>query len=143
MADVIKLPSPQRPLGADEAAQAETEHKQRLFDWCDALLKTLGYTKKVSAAKSILELHRTALDADSAEVALAIRDALHPASGRREEHFRHLKEGAIKQVLKARFTQLKRDREAELKKRRPASKPSWEDDLILDPKDWQHQAGRC
>jgi predicted P-loop ATPase len=134
MADVIKLPPPSQPIGADEAAQTETEHKQRLFDWCDALLKSLGYTKKVNAARSILELHRIALDADSAEVALAIRDALHPASGRREEHFRHLKEEAIKQVLKARFAQLKRDRETELKKRRPASKPSWEDDLILDPK---------
>jgi hypothetical protein len=125
MADVIKLPPPSQPIGADEAAQTETEHKQRLFDWCDALLKSLGYTKKVNAARSILELHRIALDADSAEVALAIRDALHPASGRREEHFRHLKEEAIKQVLKARFAQLKRDRETELKKRRPASKPSY------------------
>jgi hypothetical protein len=100
MADVIKLPPPTRPIGADEAARIETEHKQRLFDWCDELLKALGYTKKVRAARTILELHRIVLDAESAEVTLAIRDTLHPASGRCAEHFRHLKEAAIKQVLK-------------------------------------------
>jgi putative DNA primase/helicase len=131
MADVIKLPPPQRPLGADEAAQAETEHKQRLFDWGDAVLKHLGFTKKVTAARSVLALHSITFDTESVEVALAIRDALHPASGRREEHFHRLKEGTLKGVLKARFAQMKRDRETELKKRRPSPKP-WEDDLILD-----------
>ncbi len=42
----------------------------------------------------------------SAEVTLAIRDALHPASGPRQEHFRGLKEGGLKQILKNRFAEL-------------------------------------
>ena len=56
--------------------------------------KALGLDKAVAAARSIEELRRITLDVDSAEIALAIRDALHPASGQRQEHFRGLRKAA-------------------------------------------------
>jgi predicted P-loop ATPase len=90
--------------------------------------------KAVADAKSIEELRNITFDADSAEVALAIRDALHPASGERAAaHFRGLKEGSLKQVLKNRFTELKKAREAELRGHKKQS--DWTDGLRLDKDD--------
>ena len=83
----------------------------------------------MAAARSIEELRRVTFNADSAEVALAIRDALHPASGHRQEHFRGLKEGGLKLILKNRFAELKKTREAALRRRK---QPDWTDQLILD-----------
>ena len=131
MVDVIKLPVPasQGANDADDHARAETQRNRRLFDWADGVLKRLGLDKAVSAAKSIEELHRLTLDVDSAEIALAIRDALHPASDRRQEHFRGLKEGGLKLILKNRLTELKKTREAILRRNK---QPDWTDKLILD-----------
>jgi hypothetical protein len=81
---------------ADEHARKDTERSRRLFDWADAVLKRLGLDKAVTAAKSIEELGRVALDTDSAEITLAIRDALHPASGKPQDHFRGLTAGGFK-----------------------------------------------
>src|SRR5262249_7940547 len=67
----------------------------------------------------------------SAEVTLAIRDALRPASGRRQQHFDGLREGGLKQILKNRFVKLKKTREAKLRRGR-GKQPDWTDDLILD-----------
>jgi hypothetical protein len=55
MVNVINLPVP-ASQGADEHARADTERKQRLFDWADAVLKTLRLDKAVAAARSIQEL---------------------------------------------------------------------------------------
>ena len=119
MVELIKLPVP-ASQDADDYARADTQRNQRLFDWADGVLKRLGLDKAVAAAKSIEELRRITLDVDSAEIALAIRDALHPASGDRQEHFRGLKEGGLKLILKNRFAELKKTREAVLRRRQTA-----------------------
>ena len=111
---------------ADEHARADTERNQRLFDWADAVLKRLRLDKAVAAARSIEELRAVTFNADSAEITLAIRDALHPASGHRQEHFRGLKEGGLKLILKNRFAELKKTREAALRRRK---QPDWTDHL--------------
>jgi predicted P-loop ATPase len=130
MADVLKLPVP-TSQGADEHARADTQRNQQLFDWADALLKKFGLDKAVTAAKSIEQLRNVTLDMESAEITLAIRDALYPASGQRQEHFRGLRAGGLKQILKNRFAEMKKVREAALRrgKRRQSD---WTDDLILD-----------
>ena len=130
MVDPIKLPVPAPPPNADAHARADTQRNQRLFDWAEAVLKRLGLDKAVAAARSIEELRRITLDVDSAEIALAIRDALHPASGHRQEHFRGLREGGLKVILKNRFTELKKTREGALKRGKPPD--DWTDRLILN-----------
>jgi len=127
---VVKLPVPaSQDAHADEHARADTERSRRLFDWADGVLRQLGLNKAVAAVGSIEELRNITFDADSAEVALAIRDALHPASGERAEHFRGLSAGSLKQILKNRFTALKKTREKELRR---GKQPDWTADLILD-----------
>jgi hypothetical protein len=123
---LIPVPTSQ---GADEYAQADTQRNQRLFDWADAVLKSLRLDKAVAAAKSIEELSRVTFNANNARVTLAIRDALHPTRGPRQEHFRGLKEGSLKLILKNRFTELKKTREKALRRRR---QPDWTEQLILD-----------
>jgi predicted P-loop ATPase len=131
MADPIKLPIPTPPPNADAHARADTERKKGLFEWAEGLLEALGLDKTIAAARSIDELRRIALDVDSAEIALELRDALHPASGQRQEHFRGLKESSLKAILRIRFAAWKKDREAALR-RGKAPKSDWADQLILD-----------
>jgi predicted P-loop ATPase len=128
MVKVISLPVPVSQ-DAEDHARADTLRNQRLFDWADAVLKRLRLDKAVAAAKSIEELRRVTLNVDSAEVALAIRDALFPASSHRQEYFRGLKGGGLKLILKNRFAELKKTREAVLRRRK---QPDWTDRLILD-----------
>lgn len=133
MVKVVKLPVATSE-GADSYADADTELRRRLFEWADAVLQKLDLDKAVRAAKSIEELRRVRLDVDSVEVALAIRDALHPTSGHRQEHFRGLKEGTLKRILENRFNDLKKDRENILRRKKPAE-AAWEAKLILDKDD--------
>jgi predicted P-loop ATPase len=128
MVEVVHLPVSQP---ADERA---TERNHRLFDWAFAVLQRIGIDKIVAQAKTIEELHGIILDLKDAEIALAVRDALHPASGDREEHFRGLREGGLKLIIKNRFNNLKKDRERE--QGRPAGRKqrTWDDDLILNKK---------
>ena len=104
MVDPIKLPNPTPPPNADAHARADTERNRRLFDWAEAVLKALGLDMAVAAVRSIEDLRWIALDVNSAEIALALRDALHPTSGQRQEHFRGLREGSLKAILRNRFT---------------------------------------
>jgi predicted P-loop ATPase len=128
---VIKLPVSVSP-DADEHARADTQRNQRLFDWADVVLKKLGLDKEVAAAQSIEKLRNITLDdADPAELILAIRDALHPASGHRQELFRGLTERGLKQILKNRLNELKKTREEVLRRRKP-KQPDWTDQLILN-----------
>jgi predicted P-loop ATPase len=127
----LRLPVP-AAQDADEHARAETQRKAALFDWADAVLKRLGLVAAVTAARSVDELRSVTFKADSAEVTLAIRDALHPASGRRQPYFEGLSAGGLRQVLKSRLDALKKAREAKLRGSRRQSEPNWDDELILD-----------
>src|SRR5271157_1531519 len=117
-----------------EAARTDTERRKRLFDWALGVLQRFGLDKSVAAAGTIEELRSIALDANSAEVILAIRDALHPASGRRrQDHFRGLNEGGLKRILQNQLNALKKDREDALRRRgRRRPSPDWSEKLILD-----------
>jgi predicted P-loop ATPase len=134
MVDVIKLPvpAPQDANDGDDHARAGTQRNRRLFDWAEAVLAKLRLDKAVAAARTVDELRRITFDLDSAEVTLAIRDALHPATGHPQEHFRGLKEGGLKLILKNRFTELKKAQEAILLR---GKQPDWTDKLILDRDD--------
>jgi predicted P-loop ATPase len=125
----FKPPVSTPPPNADAHARADTERNRQLFAWAEGVLKALGLDKAVAAARSIEELRRIALDVNDAEITLAIRDALHPTSGQRQEHFRGLKESSLKLILKNRFADLKKAREATLRRGKP---PDWADQLILD-----------
>jgi predicted P-loop ATPase len=129
MAKLINLPTPVT-LDADAHARADSERAKGLFAWADAVLKQIGLTKAVATARSIEELRRVTFNAESAEVILAIRDALHPASGQRAKHFIGLREGGLKQILKNRFAELKKSREGTLRGGR--KQPDWTAQLILD-----------
>ena len=129
MGDIIPVSFPE---SAEDRAFANAERHQRLFDWAAAVLEQLGLTKAVNAASTILELNAVTFDSNSAEVAMAIQDALHPASGRREKHFQGLKDSNLKQILKNRFDDLKKDR-AKVLRNQGKSKPDWTEELILDP----------
>ncbi len=120
------------PTEADEHARAETERRQRLFKWALGVLKRLGLDKAVAVAGSLEELRGLSVDPKSADVILAIRDALHPASGRRQDHFRGLNPGALTHILRNRLNALKKDREEVLRRRGRKPGPDWSDELILD-----------
>jgi hypothetical protein len=126
-------------IGAEAHAQAETERKRKLFAWADAVLQQLGLTAKVARAQSIDDLRKIIFDINDVGVELAIRDALHPAAGPRAEHFTGMRGGALKRLLKKRFDELKKDREAKLLHGPTgaaggtrSSPHSWTNDLKLD-----------
>ena len=133
------LPFKPPPPGTQEYANAETERKNRLFEWADHLLRRLDLAKRIADANSFDELREITFDADAVDVELAIGDSLHPAGGRKADHFVGIKEGTLKRLLKKRFNELKKEREAELL-RGPAaggkkrSNYNWTDDLKLDDK---------
>jgi Virulence-associated protein E len=131
--NLIPFPEPDAKARAD----AETELKKRLFAWADGVLQRLGLTAKVAQARSFDDLRKITLDVDDVDVELAIHNALHPAGGQRAEHFVGLKAGALKRLLKLRFTETKKDREAELLRgrgQRSSTAHSWTSDIKLDAK---------
>jgi predicted P-loop ATPase len=136
MADVIKLPRQGQQDGSSDHANAgsDAERQQRLFDWAFEVLQGLGLVQALANAISIEELQRITFDADRTEVILAIRNALRPPDGHRQEHFDGLREGALKKILKNRFNDLKRDREKELLGggAQSSSTPDWTAELIFD-----------
>jgi predicted P-loop ATPase len=131
MADekIIQLPVPVA-LDADDRVHADDRRNQRLFDWARGVLNRLGLDRAIAQARTIDELRRIVLDLEDGRIVLAIRDALHPASGERQEHFRGLREGSLKRVLRNQFNDLKEDREKKLRGR--ASHEDWSAELILD-----------
>jgi hypothetical protein len=108
MAKVVRLPV---PVGqdAEAGAHADNERKHRLFAWANTVLRQLGLDRAVLKANSLEALRRITLDVDSVDVLLAIRDALHPTNSPRQEHFRGLRGGGLKQILKNRFAELKKN----------------------------------
>ena len=99
---------------AEGHARAETERKRKLFEWADQVLVQLGHAAKVAQANSFDDLRKIKFDAEDIQVELAIRDALHPSSGKKADHFTGIREGALKRLLKLRFNEMKSAREAEL-----------------------------
>ena len=133
---VIPFPEP----GPEEHARAETERKRALFAWADTVLQQLGIAAQVAQAQTLDELRKIVLDIDDVDIALAINEALHPTAGSRAKHFAGMKAGTLKRLLKTRFTELKKTREAELLGRtgttsgQRTSAHTWTQDLKLDAK---------
>jgi hypothetical protein len=131
MARIVRLPV---PLDSDDHARAtNAERTRRLFEWAATVLRNLGLATAVAQATSVAELRGITLNVDGAEVSLAIRDALHPATGDRQDHFHGLREGTLKKILKNRLADLKRDREKVLRRRAGAER-DWTDELMLNAK---------
>jgi predicted P-loop ATPase len=131
--NLIPFPGPD----AEAHARAETERKLELFAWADGVLQQLGLADKVAQATSLDDLRKITFDADNVYVDLAIREALHPAGGRRAEHFAGMKAGSLKRLLKKRFDEMKKDRETELKHGRGGKRsasPDWTNNIKLDAK---------
>ena len=132
------LPFKPPPPGAEEHARAETERKNRLFAWVDATLEQLGVTQRIADATSFDELRKVIFDVNTVDVELAIRDALHPGSGRKADFLAGMKEGMLKRLLRKRFSELRREREEQLKSGRGTasggrrSTYNWTSDLKLD-----------
>jgi hypothetical protein len=103
-------------------------------DWALTTLAGLGFTAAIASAATLLALRGIVFDQDASPVELAIRDALHPASGAREEHLRGLRENSLKRLLKSYFNGLVEDRTAQLLRDRDAGQGTWTDGLITDPK---------
>jgi hypothetical protein len=131
MTEVIQLPV-RTSTDADEHAQADNDRKRRLFDWALDVLKILGLDKAVTRAASIAELRAITLDLECTGITLAIRDALYPETGCRLDHFKGLREGSLKRILKNRFIELKSSREAKLRRHTRTAGHDWTGDLILD-----------
>jgi predicted P-loop ATPase len=126
------------PLGSEEHARAETQRKQRLFEWADRVLRELGLAERVACASSLDELRKVTFDAEAAEVELAVRAALHPAVGAKDNCFAGLRAGGLKHILRMRFGEMKKQRETQLhggrQGGRQQSAPDWTAELKLDDK---------
>jgi hypothetical protein len=109
-------PSP----GAKEHASAETKRKRMLFAWANTTLEQLGFIKRIADAGSFDELRKVTFDPDAGDIELAIRDALHPASGRKADHLDGTTDGMLKRHLKKCFDERKNERREELKSGRGA-----------------------
>jgi predicted P-loop ATPase len=123
-----------RRRGAEEHAAAETDHKTRLFAWADGVLRELGLAGRIAHADSLDELRKITFDADAAEVEIAIREALRPASGTKPDFLAGYTTGTLKRILRMRFKKMKEDREEQLRSQGSGqqSGPDWTDDLKLD-----------
>jgi predicted P-loop ATPase len=121
------------PISADAHAQAETERKQKLFSWADAILQQLGFAARVAQAQSVSDVRKIVLDVENVDVAVAVNEALHPAVGPRATHFAGLRTETLRRLLKARLADMKRNREAELLGRGGrAHAYSWQSELKFD-----------
>ena len=133
------LPFTPPPPDAEQHARADIQaRKRKLFAWVDATLEQLGVTKRIADAGSFDELRKITFDVKVVDVELAIRDALHPASGRKADHFDGMTEGMLKRLLKRRFDERKNEREEELKSGRDGAGGrqrltyNWAEDLKLN-----------
>jgi hypothetical protein len=130
---------PFTPPGAEQYAKEETERKSRLFAWADRKLLELGYVDRIKQASTLEQLRKVVFDPDAADVALVIREALHPTSGVKADFLEGLRAGTLKRILKNRFDEMKDEREAELQrpgggKQSKKSTYNWVNDLKLDKK---------
>jgi predicted P-loop ATPase len=138
--DIVPQPAPHGSAtngdgqaDAQAGAQADADRQQRLVGWALEVLADLGFTQAIASAATLLALRGIVFDPDDPSVEMKIRDALHPTLGVRQEHFRGLKEGSLKRLLRARFNDQVKDREKELLHGRGSRQPDWTDELITDP----------
>jgi hypothetical protein len=75
------------------------------------------------------------LDVDAPDIVLAIRAALHPASGTRDQHFIGLSKGPLQRILQNRFSEWRKEREEKLGKAGKTRQADWTDQLILGKDD--------
>ncbi len=123
-------------------ARTEDQRQRALFAWADRVLHELGVIERIARANSLVELRRIAFDVNTAEVDLAVRDALRPAHGTQAWFLDGLRAGGLKRILKMRFDDIKADREAELRHGRQGgrqaggqqSTSNWVDELKFDRK---------
>ena len=128
MSEVIKL-----PVNAEQHARAETARKQELFEWGDGVLVKLGYTTRINFAQTVQELNQIIFNPNSVEVMMAIRDALHPATGGpRVEFFVGMNGASLKRLLASRFEETIKNRREALSRDLFGLKPGphWSDDLV-------------
>jgi predicted P-loop ATPase len=123
---IVQLPVPVA-LDSDDRVHADDRRNQQLFDWARGVLSRLGLDRAIAQARTIDDLRRVVLDLEDGRIALAIRDALHPANGERQEHFRGLREGSLKRILRNQFDDLWEDREKKLRGR--AGQEDWTAEL--------------
>ena len=126
-------PAPDAEFQEADPRTAQAERQRRVFEWATAVLTEIGLVAAIAQASTALVLHSIVFDPEAPAVALAIRDALHPAAGERAEHFCGLREGSLKRILRNRFDDLKADRQKELRRGRAGGQPSWMDELIVSP----------
>jgi predicted P-loop ATPase len=115
---------------ADAYAKTETERRQQLFVWADRVLAELGLIDRIVRAKDLNDLRKIMFDPNAAM--LAIREALHPASGKKLDLFHGLTQVDLKLILKNRFAEKKKERERQLRHSSGGQSSDWTDELILD-----------
>jgi hypothetical protein len=76
------------------------------------VLHDLGLADRIAHANSADDLRKVIFDPDAAEVALAIREALHPTSGSNANYLEGLREGGLKRLLKMHFDEMWKKRDA-------------------------------
>jgi predicted P-loop ATPase len=113
----------------------EAERQRSLFAWAHQTLTDLGLVAQIVQASSLAVLRSLRFDENDPAVALAIRAALHPATGLRADHFVGLSAGVLKRLLHNRFEDLKKDREKELLRghRARGGQPDWTAELMFGP----------
>jgi predicted P-loop ATPase len=114
---------------------ANSRRTDRLFAWALQVLRDLGIVRAINDATTIEQLSSITLDLNSADIMLAIRDALHPETGKRADHFVGLNEGSLKRILNNRLRDLKKDRNEALHRGRHGRRQreaDWSTDLILN-----------
>src|SRR5262245_42027180 len=100
-------------------------------------LQSQGLAKRLVQMVSLDELRKLAFDANAPELELAIRDALHPANGKKHDYLQGLTKDALKRIVRSRFDNMKKEREKQLKRGSDAagsaqSTIDWTDNLKLD-----------
>jgi hypothetical protein len=100
---------------AEAHAKTETERKQQLYDWAVDVLIKAGLADQIMGAADLKALNKIIFDPDNLDIALAIRDALHPVSGKKADFLTGLHEGTLKRIMKNRFDEMKKIRADDLR----------------------------
>jgi predicted P-loop ATPase len=134
--NIFKLPVT-RTVSAEEHANEESRRKRALFDWCDQVLKELGFFDRIAKATTLDELCKIIFNNGSPEVLLRVRDALKPASGEpKAACFEGLDDRGLRKILFMRFREQVKDREKTLSGGRSGASQarSWTAGLKFDDK---------